>query len=134
MTYDELLNILAASSHEDWLMCNGGEYYVYKGDLGLSIRNAFDFVIEDQDSIPWRGKLLQSQVTQFDYDISYNNCVVLTRSLWSIDGARVLIPVPKIPGYTMVSIEDVAFAGLLSGTTEVQTYMNELGLDLETPA
>lgn len=134
MTYDELLNILAVSSHKDWLMCNGGEYYLYKGDLGLSIRSAFDFVIEDQDSIPWRGKLLQSQVTQFDYDISYNNCVVLMRSLWSIDGTRGLIPVPRIPGYTLVSIEDVAFAGLLSDPAEVQAYMKDLGLDLEGPA
>jgi hypothetical protein len=121
MTWKELIEVVLASSPDDWHVMplgHKGDFApeaiaVYTRNVALSLR--WGPVRHQKFSEPWMNVVADRHGWRSMYvDLSYNGCLVDRRIAVSVDSGRCVLPMPSIrEGVLMVPGESVRVARLV---------------------
>jgi len=117
MNFDELKNILATTSQDDWIIDDESGSFTYKKDLNLHIQRA-DYDADRKFFEPWATKHHDPKAVVVEYIVKYGAAVVDRRMLVSVDGRRATLPMPKAVDDLRVSSSEVNFARIINLRTD----------------
>ena len=128
MNYEEIRNILATSTQDEWTVDDESGTFSYKADSNLQIirapyENQTDFHEE------WATSHPDKSAKKVDYVVKYRDAVVRRESLISVDGHRAELPMPKSETDLRVLENEVNFAKIvITGGDRVDEYLGRSGL------
>ncbi|MBP7662264.1 hypothetical protein [Shewanella baltica] len=112
MKLDDVKQILATSTQDDWIIDDESGSFTYKDDLNLHIERA------DYDSFrdfkePWATSHADPHAAAIDYVVKYSSSFVEKQTLVSVDGHRATLPMPKSMDVLEVSASKANFARIV---------------------
>jgi hypothetical protein len=128
MTKNEIDKILLKSKISEWIRC-ANEEVVYGEDLKLKIK-------WDQE----KARIFSEKWIRFpdregtwinDYKVYYENSLIRKTVLLTVDGARGVIPLPKLPNNTSVSELDMNIARIVDLSNKTDFYIKYAKLIVE---
>lgn len=130
MKLNEVEEILASSSQDDWIVDDESGSFTYKEDLNLHIeRDDYDNYRSFNE--PWAVQHPDSAAMAVEYTVKYGNSFVEKHTLVSVDGHRATLPMPKSINELQVKKEDVNFAKIVNIGDRVDEYIQRSGLDVD---
>lgn len=130
MKLDDVKEILATSSQEDWIIDDESGSFTYKNDLNLHIERAeYDSYREFNE--PWATSHPDRHAVAVDYVVKYGSSFVDKKMLVSVDGHRATLPLPKSMNDLSVKASDVNFAKIVNIGERVDEYLERSRLEVE---
>lgn len=130
MKLDDVKEILANSSQEDWIIDDESGSFTYKNDLNLHIERAeYDSCREFNE--PWATSHPDKHAVAVDYVVKYGSSFVDKKMLVSVDGHRATLPLPKSINNLCVTASDVNFAKIVNIGDRVDEYLERSRLKVE---
>ena len=130
MNLDDVKEILATSSQEDWIIDDESGSFTYKNDLNLHIERAeYDSYREFNE--PWATSHPDRHAVAVDYVVKYGSSFVDKKMLVSVDGHRATLPLPKSMNDLSVKASDVNFAKIVNIGERVDEYLERSRLEVE---
>lgn len=130
MKLDDVKEILATSSQEDWIIDDESGSFTYKNDLNLHIERAeYDSYREFNE--PWATSHPDKHAVAVDYVVKYGSSFVDKKMLVSVDGHRATLPLPKAINDLSVKASDVNFAKIVNIGDRVDEYLERSRLKVE---
>lgn len=128
MKYDEVENILASSSKDDWIVNDTLGTFTYKNDLNLRIERS----PEDREfNEEWAKNFPDKNARAEDYKVFYNNSFVDEKMLVSVDGSRAILPLPKSESDLTVTAANVNFARIVNVGSQFDDYLSESNFSIK---
>lgn len=131
MNADEVKNILAQSSQDDWIVDDETGSFTYKNDLNLHIKRA-DYDNYNSFNEPWAVCHPDKNACSVEYTINYGSSFVDRKTLVSVDGHRATLPMPASATDLNVKSSDVNFAKIVDIGDSVDEYIQRSGLKVQS--
>ncbi|MCV8306647.1 hypothetical protein ODS10_24020 [Escherichia coli] len=128
---DEVKNILAQSSQDDWIVDDETGSFTYKNDLNLHIKRA-DYDSYNSFNEPWAVCHPDKNACSVEYTINYGSSFVDRKTLVSVDGHRATLPMPASANDLNVKSSDVNFAKIVDIGDSVDEYIQRSGLKVQS--
>lgn len=130
MKLDDVKDILATSSQEDWIIDDESGSFTYKNDLNLHIERAeYDTYREFDET--WATSHPDKHAVAVEYVVKYGTSFVDKKILVSVDGHRATLPLPKSINDLSVKASDVNFAKIVNIGDQVDEYLKRSRLQVE---
>jgi hypothetical protein len=112
MTYDQLLDLLLSSGHEDWLVDEAKGILTLKNDLDVTIR---EIRTDHEDGgepfdEPWATQFPNPDAERQTFELWYRASFVKTYNFVAVDGGRASLPYPKSMTDLTITREQFAVA------------------------
>jgi hypothetical protein len=131
MKYSELVNLLANSKKDDWIINDDKGEYTNKNDLNLRIsRTERNFELDKFEGEEWANKHPDPNAYKVKFEVYYGASLIEERMLVSVDGGRAMLPLPDRETLK-VHKEDYQFAQIVEDTKDLDNYMKRSGLTIE---
>lgn len=130
MKLEEVKQILATSSQDEWIVDDESGSFTYKNDLNLRIERA-DFESYRSFNEPWATNHPDSSAKAEDFTVKYGASFVDKHTLVSVDGHRATIPMPETSDSEYVTKEDVNFAKIVDIGGRVDEYLQRSNLKVK---
>ncbi len=131
MNADEVINILAQSSQDDWIVDDETGSFTYKYDLYLHIKRAV-FVWYNLFIEAWAVCHTDKNGCSVEYTINYGSSFVDSKTLVAVDGHRATLPMPASATDLNVKSSDVNFAKIVDIGDSVDEYIQRSGLKVQS--
>ena len=130
MKLEDVEEILANSSQEDWIVDDESGSFTYKNDLNLHIeRDDYDNYRKFNE--PWAIGHPDPSAMAVEYTVKYGYSFVEKQTLVSVDGHRATLPMPKSANDLHVKKKDVNFAKIVDIGDRVDEYIARSGLSVD---
>lgn len=123
MKLDDVKEILAKSTQDDWVINDETGSFTYKNDLNLHIERA-DYETFREFNEPWATSHPDPNAVAVEYVVKYGASFVEKHTLVSVDGHRATLPMPKSINDLRVSSSDANFARIVNIGDRVDEYLN----------
>ncbi len=131
MNADEVKNILAQSSQDDWVVDDETGSFTYKNDLNLHIKRA-DYDSYNSFNQRWAVCHPYKNACSVEYTINYGSSFVDRKTLVSVDGHRATLRMPASATDLNVKSSDVNFAKIVDIGDSVDEYIQRSGLKVQS--
>ncbi len=122
MKLDDVKDILAKSSQDEWIVDDESGSFTYKNDLNLHIDRA-DYKSYREFNEPWATSHPDKHAVAVEYVVKYGSSFVDKKMLVSVDGHRATLPLPKSMEDLSVTPSDVNFAKIVDVGNRVDEYL-----------
>ena len=129
MNYDEVNDILATSTQDDWIIDTNTGSYTYKKDLNLRIAES-NFDDDRAFDEPWATKHPDPNAKSNDFTVFYNNSFVRKERLVSVDGHRAVLPMPKSRTDLRIDKADYNFAKIVNTGSQLDEYLERSNISV----
>lgn len=130
MKLDDVKEILANSSQEDWIVDDESGSFTYKKDLNLHIDRA-DYESYREFNEPWATSHPDKNAVAVEYTIKYGSSFVDKKMLVSVDGHRASLPLPNSMNDLRAKASDVNFAKIVDVGGRVDEYLERSRIKVE---
>ena len=130
MKLDEIKEILATSSQDQWIVDDETGSFTYKDNLNLHIERA-DYDSYSSFNEPWATRHPDSSTSAIEYTVKYGSSFIERRKLVSVDGHRATLPIPKSRDDLRVRPAEVNFAHIVDIGDRVDEYLQRSQIKVE---
>lgn len=130
MKLNDVKEILATSSQDDWIIDDESGSFTYKNDLNLHIERA-DYDSYREFKEPWATSHPDPHAVAVEYVVKYGSSFVDKHTLVSVDGHRATLPMPKSINDLRVRASEVNFAKIVNIGDRVEEYLGRAQLRVD---
>lgn len=130
MKLDDVKEILAKSSQDDWIVDDESGSFTYKNDLNLHIDRS-DYESYREFNEPWATSHPDKHAVAVEYVVKYGSSFVDKKMLVSVDGHRATLPLPKSMDDLRVKSSDVNFAKIVDIGDRVDEYLKRSRIEVD---
>lgn len=130
MKLDDVKEILAKSSQDDWIVDDESGSFTYKNDLNLHIDRS-DYESYREFNEPWATSHPDKHAVAVEYVVKYGSSFVDKKMLVSVDGHRATLPLPKSMDDLRVKSSDVNFAKIVDIGDRVDEYLQRSRIEVD---
>ncbi len=131
MYADEVKNILAQSSLDEWSVDDETGSFTQKYDLNLHIKRA-DYDSYNSFNEPWAVCHPDKNASSVEYTINYGSSFVDRKTMVSVEGHRATLPMPASATDFNVKSSDVKFAKIVYIADSQEEYIQRTGLKVQS--
>lgn len=129
MKLDDVKDILAKSTQDDWVINDETGSFTYKNDLNLHIERA-DYETFREFDEPWAKSHADPNAVAVEYVVKYGSSFVEKHTLVSVDGHRATLPMPKSINDLRVNDSEVNFARIVDVGNRVDEYLSRSNIQV----
>ncbi len=130
MKLDEIKNVLATSSQDQWIIDDETGSFTYKDNLNLHIERA-DYDTYRSFDEPWATGNPDSTSSAVEYTVKYCSSFIERHKLVSVDGHRATLPIPESMDSLRVRPSEVNFARIVDMGDRVEEYLGRSQIRIE---